>query len=71
MKVELKEQSEEQIQEMIKLNNILNAIINLPLQSRLDEELPDGDKVKCYELGYEDAFTDIRNVIDQAKSNKG
>jgi len=36
--------------------------------SLLDEHLPDGDKVKCYEMGYEDALGDICVLITEILS---
>jgi hypothetical protein len=46
----------------------LEIIREFTPSSALDENLPDGDKVKCYEMGYEDALGDICVLITEILS---
>jgi len=46
----------------------LETIREFTPSSALDEHLPDGDKVKCYEMGYEDALGDICVLVTEILS---
>jgi hypothetical protein len=48
-----------------RLREALTAVKLMPLQSKLDEDLPD-EKVEAYEIGYEDCLFDVVTIIDKA-----
>ena len=50
---------------MLKLNKLIYALY----PARLDESIPDGDKEAAYELGYEDAISDVSDIVNHFKSN--
>ena len=42
----------------------LNKIIAQMYPSKIDENIPDGNKEKAYNLGYYDALEDVMEIVD-------